>query len=117
MRQASFKIKSYIGSVDVINHSDFSKLVLKIILFSFGILALCYVFLLGNMVLNIVERKALETNARTLLSEVGELELTYLNISDTIDLDLAHSMGFKEVETKFTTRKSLGNIGIAKNEL
>lgn len=66
-----------------------------------------YVLFLGNMIDNIMERKNLEALAYTLSSEVRDLELTYLSMSSNVDLDLSHSLGFKEIQTTFATHKSL----------
>ncbi len=117
MRQATLKLKSYAGNVNIIINNNLHRRILNLMLWTLGALALFYVFFLGNMVFNIVERKALEGYARTLSSEVGNLELQYLSVSQKIDLDLAYSLGFKEVKTKFATRKSLGSISVAKNEI
>ncbi len=95
------------GNVGVMNLNT-KKFALHFILWSMGALAICYVLFLGNMVSNIVERRMLETRARSLSSEVGDLELTYLTLSNNIDLTFSHSLGFKETETTFATRKFLG---------
>ena len=93
----------------------YEKLILNIIFCSFGALAFLYVLFLGNMVGNIIERRSLETNARALASEVKNLELTYLSMSNNVDLALSHSMGFQETKITFATRKSLsyGSTGEA----
>ena len=97
----------YIKRVNVINN-NIEKLILNIIFCSFGALALLYILFLGNTVGNIIERRSLEANARALSNEVKDLELTYLSMSNNIDLTLSHSLGFKETKTIFATRKSLG---------
>ena len=93
----------------------YEKLILNIIFCSFGALAFLYVLFLGNMVGNIIERRSLEANARALSSEVKDLELTYLSMSNNVDLALSHSMGFQETKITFATRKSLsyGSTGEA----
>lgn len=97
----------YTKSVGVINYG-LEKLSLNIIFCSFGILAFFYVFLLGNMVKNIVERQSLETNVRALTNEVRNLEVSYFSMSKDIDLTLSYSLGFKETKATFATRKTLG---------
>ncbi len=108
MRQASIKLKTYINNVDIIDNNDFARRTLHIMLMSLGALSLCYVLILGNMVFNIVERKALEKEALSLSNDVGALELSYLSLSNKVNLDLSYSLGFKEVKAKFATRKSVG---------
>ena len=120
----SLKFNNYIKGVNVIKN-DIEKLILNLIIWSFGALALSYVLLLGNMVLNIVERQSLEARALVLTNEVRNLEVTYLSMSNDVDLDLSHSLGFKETKPVFATRKSLGfiqstgsgNVKTAQNDL
>ena len=85
----------------------YEKLILNIIFCSFGALALLYVLFLGNMVGNIIERRSLEANARALSNEVKDLELTYLSMSNNVDLAFSRSMGFQETKITFATRKPL----------
>ena len=109
MRAISSKINMSIRNVSIINN-NIEGLVLRTILWSFLGLALCYVFLLGNMVFNIVERRSLEKYALSLSNEVRDMELTYLSVSNNIDLAFAHSLGFKETKPKFATRRAVGFI-------
>src|ERR1035437_3361352 len=120
MKAMAIKMKTYVGEVNIVNNDDLRKRILNIMLMSLGALALCYVFILGNMIFNIVQRKTFESNARSLSNEVGQLELSYLSESNKIDLVFAQSMGFKEIKAKFATRKpiehnSLGSIKVTGN--
>ena len=117
MKQASLKLKSYASNVNIIDNGNLQKRILNTMLLMLGILTLLYIFFLGNMVFNIVERKALEKSALTLSNKVGNLELEYFSMSQKVDLNLAYSLGFKEIKAKFATRKALGSINIAKNEI
>jgi hypothetical protein len=123
MKQMSLKFNTYVKSVSVVNH-NMDKLILHSILWSFGILAFCYLFILGNMVKNIVERQGLETQARVLTNEVRNLEVSYLALSSSVDLALSQTLGFKEANAVFAVRKSLGlnsasvdNVKIVQNDL
>ena len=61
-----------------------------------------------------------EAQERILSSEVSDLELNYLSMSNKVDLALGHSLGFTEIKATFATRKSLGSLGFAtptKNDL
>ena len=122
MKQATLKLKIYASYVNIVDNNNLQKRVLYFMLCSLGTLALFYVFLLGNMVFNIIERRGLETNAHTLSNEVGNLELVYLSLSNKVDLNLATVMGFKETPVKYAIRKSIGfssldSVKIAKNDL
>lgn len=108
MRQASLKFKRYMNNVNIINTSNLEHRILHIMLMSFGALALMYVLILGNMVFNIIERRSLEKEMLSLSSEVGDLGLTYLSLSNKIDLKFSYSLGFKEIKPKYATRQALG---------
>jgi hypothetical protein len=86
-------------------------------MWSFGALAICYVLIIGNMILNIIERKSFEARSRTLISEVGEMELRFLSLSGSIDADLGQALGFVESKEYFATRQSLGSVSLLNNEL
>ena len=110
MDQMSLKFKSYArdaGNASIINN-NIERIMLRIIFWSFGLLALLYILILGNMVRNIIQRRSLEVSLRTLGSEVGDLELSYLSMSNNVDLTLSYSLGFKDAKATFATRKTLG---------
>ncbi|MEO7596832.1 MAG: hypothetical protein ABIS26_00275 [Candidatus Paceibacterota bacterium] len=107
MKEISSKLKMHVQNVNVINH-NFERVTLNTILAFFAALCFLYILLLGNMVGNIVERRSLELSVRNLSSDVSALELTYLSMSSNVDLNLSHSLGFKETKATFATRKSIG---------
>ncbi len=121
MKEASLKLKSYANNVNanvhIIDNGNLQNRILHMMLWTIAILAFCYIIFLGTMVFNIVERKSLEAYSHTLGNEVGDLELQYLSMSQKIDLNLAYSLGFKDTKAKYATRKALGSISIAKNEI
>jgi hypothetical protein len=108
MKEMSLKINTYIKESNVINTNEIERVTLRFIFWSFGVLAILYLVFLGNMVRNIIARRTLDTAALSLSSEVGNLELTYLSLSNNIDLAYSYSIGFKDSKATFTTRKSLG---------
>ena len=113
MKRINSQLKRQInnaGQIDVVDN-DIKRLVWRVLLWSFGLLALLYILFLGNMVRNIAERKSLEADWRSLSNEVGSLELAYLSLSNNIDLPFSYSMGFKETKATFAARKPLG-LGI-----
>ena len=117
MKHLSLKLKSYASHVNIVDNSNLEKRLLQFLFASLGALALIYVILLSNMVFNIVARKSLEAEARSLGNEVGALELTYLSMSNKIDLNFSKALGFQETKINFATRQSLGNIKMAQNDL
>ena len=117
MKTIAIKMKNYATTVNVANNSNPERRILNIMLLSLGALALLYVLFLGNMVFNIVERRVSETNARSLSNEVSNLESQYFSMSNKVDLKLAESMGFKEIQKSYAVREPIGSIKLEKNEL
>ena len=97
----------HVKSLNIVTN-NFERSLFSFIFWSLGFLTLVYVLLLGNMVKNIVERQSLESSARTLVNEVRDLEVTYLSMSNKVDLTLSYSLGFKNTQATFATRKTLG---------
>jgi hypothetical protein len=118
MRQATLQLKTRIQHIDIMNNNiEVRKIILNAMLSMFAVLAIWYVIILITMVVNIVERRTLEKKSLSLSSEVSNLELSYLSVSDSVDLPLSLSMGFVEAHANFATRKSLGSLKLTNNEI
>lgn len=118
MRQATLQFKTRIRNTSITNNNvEVRKVVLNIMLAILAALVFWYVFIIGNMVYDIVQRKVLEKEALALTNDIGNLELSYLSISNSIDLTMSSSMGFKETKATFATRKALGSLKPDKNEI
>ncbi|HEU0085861.1 MAG TPA: hypothetical protein VFQ59_02780 [Candidatus Paceibacterota bacterium] len=117
MKTASLTIKRGIANAGVVNGGELNRRILHALLFTLGALAFMYVLFLGRLVFDIVDRKALESEARSLANEVSALEVKYLSVSDSIDLNLSLSLGYKEAHPEYATRKSLGSLVTLKNEI
>ena len=99
------------------NNIEVSRVALNAMLSVFGMLAMLYVLILGNMIFNIVQRKNIEKQELSLSSEVGNLELSYFSVSSSVDMTLSASMGFKETKATFATREALGSLKMVNNEI
>ena len=118
MRQAALQFKTRIRNTSITNNNlEVRKIILNPLLAILAALVFWYVLIIGNMVFDIVQRKALEKETLALTNEIGNLELSYLSISDSVDLALSSSMGFKETKATFATRKALGSLNLDKNEI
>jgi len=118
MREASLKLYRGIQNASVMqSNADMPRVILRAMLSTLGFLALTYALLLGLMVWNIVERKNLEKETQALSAEVGDLELAYLSLSSSIDIELSRSMGFEEARASFAPRRSLGSAELSRNEI
>lgn len=114
----ALQLKTRVRNVSITNNGvEAGKVVLKIMLSILTALAFWYVFIIGNMVFDIVQRKTLEREALALSDEIGRLELSYLSVSGEIDLALSQLMGFKEAKPVFAPRKAVGSLDIANNEI
>ncbi len=122
MKKVGIKIKSYTGSVSIVNQNG-EGLALRVILGALGLVALSYVAVLGNTVLNVVAFRSAESEIRSLVAETSALELKYLEKLSSIDMELSRSLGFEEVKASFAVRQPLGlslgqsrgNINLAQN--
>jgi len=127
MRQATIQLKTHIHNINIMNNNiEIGKNILNTMIFILFALAFFYALILGNMVFGIVERRTLEKEMIALSNEVGELEISFLAVSNSIDMNLSSAMGFKETKATFATRKSLGlnsgdihlgNIKLTNNEI
>ena len=118
MRQASLNFKMNMSKVNITNNNmEVNRLVLHSLLLAIGFLAVVYILILGNMVFDIVGRKALEKEMLALSTEVSQLELSYLSMTGSLDMAASSKMGFKEAQSTFATRKSLGSLSMAGNEI
>ena len=84
----------------------FWGLVLAVVLFA-GL----YAYLINATVLNVAARQNVEKNITRLSSETGKLEASYMSMKNSIDLNLAHSLGFNSApNTKYINRTTLGQL-------
>ena len=109
MKKATIKIKRNIQNVNITNNNiEMGHIVLNAMLATLAALALLYFFILGSMVFNIVQRNKLEKENLTLSNQVGDLELSYLSVSNSVDVALSSSMGFKAIPVTYAIRPTLG---------
>ncbi len=69
----------------------FSFLTFGLIISSF-----LYVYFLHNAISNVVEREKIVKENRVISTAVGELEVKYFSIKNSINIELAYSKGFKD---------------------
>lgn len=75
---------------------SFEKRTFKTLMVLFSVLFLVYMYVVGTIVFNIVARKDIEHSNQLLTSSLNEMELTYLDSSNSINKSLAQTLGFKE---------------------
>ena len=114
------KIVAY-ANPSIINNNNFEKKLFYTFSSIFAISFLCYGVFLADTVFNIVGRKHAESEARALVSRIGQMELEYLALSGSVDMQLAATLGFREAtksEAHFASRKPAArSVALVNNEL
>ncbi len=88
----------------------FTFLIVGIIISGFA-----YVYLLHSAIANVVTREAVVKQNRILSTAVSELEAKYFEVKDTINIQLAHSKGFKDSDSTSYISASKSLTAMANN--
>jgi hypothetical protein len=78
-----------------------------------GILFFClcfYMYSINVTVRNVVARQDLQNKISTLTLSVGNSEFQYISAQDSVTLQLAYSLGFKDVADKVYISKTTGSL-------
>lgn len=90
---------------NIVNNDNLEKRALYAMTGTLGILFVAYIFFLGSITFDVVERKSLEAQAKESMSTISALELRYLALSNSIDLAYAGNLGFTETKSaQFVSR-------------
>ncbi len=74
--------------------------------FSIILIFIIYSYLVGSIIFSFVENEKVEIKTRDLRSQVGVLEVEYLDLSRKITLEFARQLGFEEATNQvFISRK------------
>ncbi len=97
---------------DITQNRNTQRIIFKVLLSCLITLSIVYVYLIGSITFNVLARKSLETTVRTLGSQVGELELTYLNMANKIDKNYATSIGFVDVHDNIFASRTNSRVAV-----
>jgi len=61
-----------------------------------GMLIASYLFFVAHITFSVLERKTAETNMQHLTASESSLELQYLSLDQSVDLNMAHALGYKD---------------------
>ncbi len=104
-----------------ISKDEFQQRLVTSVLIVLALVSCVYVYFIGTTIFNVIARKSAENQVKTLSSKVGELELEYLSLNNSLDLAKASSLGFSEPQGKsieFASRESYVSTAVARgNEL
>lgn len=72
-------------------------------------MVLLYAYLINKTVMNVVLRGKMEKQVSSLEVKVGEMEYKYISLKNGINIDLAYSLGYKNVsDPQYISAKTLG---------
>ena len=80
------------------------KKINTILLFVLVGLFLGYMYMVGNVIFDVVAQNEIKSTNRTLMSEISSLELGTLSIQNNLNISFAKSLGFVESTPRFATR-------------
>ncbi len=67
-----------------------------------------YGFFVKQTIMDVVEREKIQKEARTITSDIGDLESEYIAEKGKITLEFAYAQGFRDaLDTHYITRKTL----------
>ena len=97
------KVKAITSTIT--DNSYIQRIIFRVLVGSLIALSIVYMYLIGSITFNVLARKTLEGTARTLGSNISNLELTYLDNANKINKDYALSKGFVDINNNiFATR-------------
>ncbi len=69
--------------------------------FGWMCVALCvlYIFFMNETVFNVAKRAVLEQEIAVHVSEISDLEFKYISLRNDIDIDLAYSLGYQDIQS------------------
>jgi glycerol-3-phosphate acyltransferase PlsY len=97
---------------DIVENSQTQRTIFRVLISSLILLSLVYVYLIGAITFNVLARKSLDTTVRTLGSHVSELELSYLNETNSIDKSYALAQGFVDTQKSIFATRGASSVAI-----
>ncbi len=91
----------------ILHNYNLEARIVRILLTALILGVVSYIVMIGSVTLSVISRKSMESDTRSLLSEIHRLELSYLASSEAITLEYAHNSGFVDAKTQsFATTTS-----------
>lgn len=90
---------------EIITNTYTQKVLFRFLVGSLMVMFMVYIYIIGSITFNVIARKSLENTARTLGSNISQLELNYLNNLNNVSKEQALALGFVDVNSNiFATR-------------
>jgi hypothetical protein len=92
---------------NIIEDGHIQRTLFRALMIALVVLSTTYLYIISSITFNVLARKSLDTNVRSLQSALNQSELTYMNDLNKIDKNYALSNGFVEAHQGiFVTRQS-----------
>ena len=97
---------------DIANNIYTRRTIFRILLGSLLSLFIVYIYMIGSITFNVVARKSLENTARSLGSDISQLELTYLNNINDVNKARATDLGFVDTKSNIFATRSINSVAM-----
>jgi hypothetical protein len=77
------------------------------------LLVLTYGYMLNTTILNVVARQKAQTQIALLSSDTSDLETSYIALQNDVSINLAYSLGFKDVSNPQFLYRNNSAIGLS----
>ncbi len=91
---------------EIINNGDLNRKIFILMAGALGLFVAVYLYFIATITFDVVARKTAENDLRGIRASVGQLELEYLSLNNTIDLAYAESLGFHEATNTYFAKRS-----------
>jgi hypothetical protein len=93
-----------------INNNFTEKRIAKSLMLAIGCCVALYAIFVAMATFSVVRRISYETKTKQLVSEINNLELSYLEQSESLDMIYAATLGFRDVAS--TTFATAANVAL-----
>ena len=97
---------------DIVGNTNTQRTILRFLVGSLLCLFVVYIYMIGSITFNVVARKSLETTARSLGSNISNLELTYLSDIGQINKTRATELGFVDTNSNIFATRTITHVAI-----
>ena len=92
---------------------DAQKVIFRWLVSLIIVLCILYAYLIASITFDVLARKSLETNAKELDSQVGQLELQSIALSQNVNSELGKTLGFVDAPAiLFASRSDTPKVAI-----
>jgi hypothetical protein len=96
----------------IVTDNYLRKTIFHYILTALILLSLAYLYLIVSIIFNVSARKTLENTAVEMSSKIGSLEVSYLTLSNSINQNLAASLGFVDTHNNIIVTRNVDRVAI-----